>query len=67
MSKKTFSVKIYYSTFITKLVEADNELEAIKIARGQSLDKKDELLSNLEPWEEADTLEETERYEDSPK
>ena len=67
MLKKTFEVKVYYSTLSTQIVEADNEQEAIKIARNQALDKKDELLSNLEPWEEADTLEEVKHYEDSPK
>lgn len=67
MSKKTFSVKTYYSTFSTQIVEADNEQDAIQIARNKALDEKDELLSNLEPWEEADTLEEVKHYEDSPK
>lgn len=67
MLKRVFEVKIHYSTFSTQIIEANNEQEAIKTARNQALGKKDELLSNLEPWEEADTLEEAKHYEDSPK
>ena len=53
----SFEVFIYYSTFSTQTVEADNEDEAIIIARKRVPDY-DELLPNLEPWEEADTAEE---------
>ena len=54
---KKFEVKIYYSSFCSYEVDAKNSNEAIKKARELKIDKN-ELLSNLENWEEADTVEE---------
>lgn len=52
--KKKFEVKIYYSGFCTYEVEAPNACEAILKAREFAVNKN-ELLSNLENWKEADT------------
>lgn len=54
MEKKHFEVKIFYSGFCTYGIEAENEVEAIINARTLPIDSN-ELLSNLENWEEADT------------
>ena len=52
--KKKFEVQIYYSGFCTYEVEAENEEQSIEQARHLEI-KKNELLSNLENWKEADT------------
>jgi len=52
--KKKFEVKNYYSSFCTYEVEAINQDEAILKARSFEIDKN-EILSNLENWKEADT------------
>lgn len=52
--KKKFEVKNYYSGFCTFEVEAENQDEAILKARNIEIDKN-EILSNLENWKEADT------------
>ncbi len=50
-----FEVKIYYSGYCTFNVEAENKEQAINKAR--SLDvNKNEILSNLENWEDADEV-----------
>jgi len=54
MEKNKFKVKIYYSGFCTYEVEAENQEEAILKSR-QIYIKQNEILSNLENWEEADT------------
>jgi hypothetical protein len=56
MKPKKFEVKIYYSCFCTYQIEAKNEAEAITKARNRQIDSI-ELLSNLENWKEADTVE----------
>ena len=56
MKSKKFEVKIYYSGFCTYQIEAKNEAEAITKARNRQIDSI-ELLSNLENWKEADTVE----------
>ncbi|MBN1574299.1 MAG: hypothetical protein JW984_13960 [Deltaproteobacteria bacterium] len=53
---KRYEVRIYYSGFCTYEVEAENEEEAITKARNMQIDSN-ELMSNLENWEEADTAE----------
>lgn len=55
--KKRFEVQIYYSGFCTYEVEAKNKEQAIQKARQIEI-KKNELLSNLENWKEADTASE---------
>lgn len=54
MKTKEFEVKIYYSSYCTYLVKADNETKAINKARKLEINN-DEILSNLENWKEADT------------
>ncbi len=49
---KAYEVKIYYSGFHTVEISADSEQQAILKARELAADK-DEILSNLEYWEEA--------------
>ncbi len=58
MARREFRVSIYYSTFETKTVEAESGEEAISLSRSLPLNHA-ELSSNLEPWEEADTAEES--------
>ncbi|MCF6268082.1 MAG: hypothetical protein L3J41_00025 [Melioribacteraceae bacterium] len=48
-----FEVKIYYSGYCTYKIDAENEEQAIKKARDFEVNK-DEVLSNLENWQEAD-------------
>ena len=50
-----FEVIIYYSGFCTYELTAEDEDEAIKKARKMSI-KEDEILTNLENWKEADTV-----------
>jgi len=54
-------VRLYYSTYITAEVEADNRDDAIEVARSEiSLDGDEEVieaLANLEPWEAIDEAE----------
>ncbi|MBU2445822.1 MAG: hypothetical protein KJ666_09680 [Bacteroidetes bacterium] len=54
--------QIYHSGFCTYVIEAENETEAIEKARLQTIDKN-ELLSNLESWKEADTANEIKNAE----
>lgn len=54
MKTKEFEVKIYYSSYCTHLVKANNETEAINKARELEINN-DEFLTNLENWKEADT------------
>jgi hypothetical protein len=56
MKLKKFEVIIYYSGFCTYQIESKNEAEAIIKARNRKIDSV-ELLSNLENWKEADTVE----------
>jgi hypothetical protein len=57
MEKKYFEARIFYSGFCTYKIEAENEDEAIIKARIFPINNN-EILSNLENWEEADTAEE---------
>jgi hypothetical protein len=52
--KKKFEVKIYYSSFCTYEVEAENEAGAILKARDLTVIKH-EIISNIENWKEADS------------
>ncbi len=56
MKKDKYEVKIYYSGYCSYIIEADNEEEALKEARLSSINQK-EIITNLEPWKEADTAE----------
>lgn len=53
MNDKIFEVKIYYSGFNTYHVNAKSEDEAIIEARKLSI-KKNEIINNIENWQEAD-------------
>lgn len=53
--KKIYEVNIYYSSFCTYEIEAENEEAAILNARKWPV-IQDEILSNLESWKEADTV-----------
>ena len=54
MENKYFEIKIFYSSFCTYKIEATNVDEAIIKARELSINNN-EILSNLENWEDADT------------
>ena len=53
---KKYKVKLYYSSFCSHEIEASNEEEAIIKARELDI-KENEILINLESWEDADTAE----------
>lgn len=55
MDNKLFEVKIFYSGYCTYETEAMNREEAILKARSLEINKN-ELLSNLENWKEADEV-----------
>jgi hypothetical protein len=58
---KKYEVQIYYSGFCSYIIEAENEYNAIE--KGRQLDiETDQILTNLENWEDADTAEEL-KYE----
>jgi hypothetical protein len=52
--RKTIEVTLYFSSFCTFEVEAESKEEAILKARCLKIDR-DEIFSNLENWDEADT------------
>lgn len=54
MENKNFEVKIYYTGFCVYNIEAQDVSEAILKARSLPINQN-EVLSNLENWEEADT------------
>jgi len=56
MENKYFETKIFYSGYCTYKIMAVNEGEAIIKARTLPVNNN-EILSNLESWEEADTAE----------
>lgn len=57
MKSNIFDVKIYHSGFCAYKVNAKTEDEAIKKARKFPINKN-EILSNLENWQDADNAEE---------
>ena len=57
MKTKKYEVEVYYSSFSTHTIEAQNKEEAINIARLQPVNKN-ELLTNIQNWKEADTANE---------
>lgn len=57
MKSKKFEVKIYHSGFCTYQVKAKTEDEAIVRARRLRINPN-EIFTNLENWEDADTAEE---------
>jgi hypothetical protein len=52
-----YEVKIYYSTFCIYEIEAENEEDAIIKTRSMEIVEND-IINNLENWEEADEVEE---------
>lgn len=50
-----FKINLFYSSFCSYELEAQNEEEALIKARKLSIDKT-QILDNLEPWYEADEL-----------
>jgi len=56
---KAYTVRIHYSGYLTRSVLAEDEYEAIESARKMGLDEatQSEILSSLEPWEDADEAE----------
>lgn len=54
METKKYTTQIYFSSFSTFEVEAISKEEAILKARNIEVNKN-EILSNLENWKEADT------------
>lgn len=50
---KVYEVQIYYTGFCTYRIEAPNQEEAILQARNIPINGND-ILSNIENWEEAD-------------
>jgi len=63
MENRKFEIKIYYTGFCTYEIEAQDEAEAIIKARKLPVNQN-EILSNIENWEEADTAIEID-YEES--
>ena len=61
---KKFIVKIYFTTYCSFEIEANNEEEAILKARRIKVNN-DELIMNLENWEEADESFEIENTENT--
>ncbi|MGB4205834.1 MAG: hypothetical protein WBJ84_09490 [Bacteroidales bacterium] len=55
MENKKFEVKIYFTGFCVYNVEVQNISDAFLKARELPINKN-EVLSNLENWEEADTI-----------
>lgn len=61
-----YEVTLYYTGFITRMVEAENEQEAIQKARDEQnnpcnrdtfLRRFGPILETLEPWKDCDTAE----------
>jgi len=59
-----YEVKLYYTGFITRTVEAKNEQEAIQKARDEQnspcnqdtfIRRFEPILETLEPWKDCDT------------
>ncbi len=57
MKQKKYTVQTYYSTFCSHEVVAINKEEAILKARKRKI-KTNELLSNIDAWNDADIIEE---------
>jgi hypothetical protein len=62
---KKYNVKIYFSGYVPREVEASNEERAILTARElinekQKIDSLYDMIEELEPWGDADTAEEIE-------
>ena len=57
-----FEITRYYSTFFTVEIEADSEEEAYKKSKKEPINKN-EILTNLEDWKEADEIERIEYSE----
>lgn len=64
MPTKQYKVEIYYSTYNTHFIEAESEDEAVLKAREEAVNKN-ELMDNLDHWEEADVAKTEENYEES--
>lgn len=60
MKSKIFEVKIYHSSFCTYQIKTKTESEAIKKAREFPVNNN-QILNNLENWEEADDVEEVKK------
>ena len=58
MAEKKFHINVYYSTFCSYEITAKSEEEAWEQVNNLKI-KPNEIISNLERWEEADTIEET--------
>ena len=56
---KKYEVKIYYSGFCSYVIEAESSELAIEKGRNMEINTN-QILTNLENWEEADTVEEIE-------
>jgi hypothetical protein len=54
---KKYEVHIYYSGFCSYTIEAKDESDAVEKGRQMNINVND-LLTNLENWEDADTAEE---------
>jgi len=55
--KKRYEVQVYYSSFCSHVVDAENKIEALQKAREQKVNEN-EIVSNLEAWPEADIVKE---------
>ena len=51
-----YTVKLYYSSFCTYEVEAENEKQALKIATTMKIDNN-EIMQNLQDWDEPTEIE----------
>ena len=59
---KKFKVRIFYSSFCSYEVEAENEDEAVLKARNLEIDQN-EIMLQLEPFKEADEAVERDKNE----
>jgi hypothetical protein len=59
---KKFTLRSYYSGFCTRTVQAEDECAAWKLVRAMDFDTNatNEILSNLDPWHDADEVTEEE-------
>ena len=53
MKNKKFEVRIYYSSFCSYVIDAEDENEAILKARELPRNET-EILENIEDWQDAD-------------
>jgi len=59
MAERQYEVRVYYSTYVTHQVQAANLTDALKKARQLPVNQT-EIIDHLEPWKDADEVDEGE-------